>query len=161
LDEEGERLVPVSLLCRDLTFSDILVGRFLAGLTKPSARRDECAFYLQIMVMSVIGNGQYRENLGFRGMFRESSRFETSLNTRDFQVVADIFSMLEKSYGADGRQFIAYEVRRNRHYLGELAGHDIGLSLAFDAYVKQFGGFMAGELTRFKAEIIAEAERLG
>jgi hypothetical protein len=162
LGEGGSRLVPVSLLCRDLNMDGLLVGRFLAALSKYSARRDapEEDFYLQIMVMSVIGSGQYRENLGFRGAFNERPMFETSLNPQDFAFATDIFGILEKSYGANGLQFVTHEIMRNRHFLSELAGRDVGLNLAFDAYVKQFGGFMSDQLARRKADILAEAERL-
>lgn len=161
-NDGADRLVPATLLCKDLLLDDVLVGRFLAGITKHSAHWDDQVFYAQILAMSVIGNGQYRENLTFCGTLDHDAgpAFQASINPADLEFVSRVFDVLQDAYGADGRQFVAYEVMRNRWYLSELLGNDVGLPLAFDAYIKQFGSFMGGHLRRFRDLILETAVML-
>lgn len=154
------RLVPVSLMSKDLMLDGLIIGRFVAGLTKYNAHRDNCDFYIQILVMSVCGNGTFRENLTFQGTQANPVIAETSISQQDFNLVDALFNALEKSYGKNGLEFLTFEVLRNRYYLSEMAGRDIGTSMAFDAYVKLFGSFMGEALTAYKDQVIGTSTRL-
>jgi len=85
---------------------------------------------------------------------------ESSINQQDFQLVSAIFESLEKCYGGNGLDFLAFEVLRNRYYLSEMAGRDVGSDLAFDAYVKLFGSFMADVLQGYKQQVMESAKKL-
>ncbi len=156
-----QRLVPVSLMSRDLDLDSVLIGRFVAGITKYSARREEGGdFCIQILVMSVCGNGTFRENLTFRGREISPAPAETSITTQDFALVAAIFQALEKGYGTSGIEFFTLEVMRNRYYLSEMAGRDIGMDMAFDAYIKLFGSYMGDFLKNYRGQVAATSQRL-
>ncbi len=160
-DSPEKRLVPVSLMSKDLNINSVIIGRFVAGVTKHSARRDDFNdFYLQIIVMSVCGNGTFRENMTFSGRALNPTPVESSISSQDFKLVEAIFKVLEKSYGTNGLEFLTLEVMRNRRNLSEMAGYDVGLSLAFEAYVKVFGSYMGEFLKEQKKEVLQTAERL-
>ncbi len=154
------RLVPVSLMSKDLMLDEILIGRFVAGLTKYNAHRDNCDFYIQILVMSVCGNGSFRENLTFQGTQIEPEIAEASISPRDFKLVSALFNAMEGSYGKTGLEFLTFEVLRNRYYLSEMAGKDIGTGMAYDAYLKLFGSYMGGILKGYKSQVEETAIRL-
>ncbi len=154
------RLVPASLLSKDIKLDDIMVGRFVAGITKHDAHRSNDQFYLQIMAMSVCGNGKIRENLTFRGVQHENQSVFSALAPADFDFVSAIFTALEEAYGHNGLEFLGYEVLRNRYYMYKLLERDIGLSMAFDAYVKQYGSYMSSMLREYKDLVMQTANRL-
>ena len=154
------RLVPVSLMSKDLMLDELLIGRFVAGLTKYNAHRNNCDFYIQILVMSVCGNGSFRENLTFQGTQIEPEIAEASISQQDFKLVSALFDALEGSYGETGLEFLTFEVLRNRYYLSEMAGKDIGTGMAFDAYLKLFGSYMGEILKGYKEQVEDTAKRL-
>ncbi len=156
-----ERLVPVSLMSKDLDLDSVIIGRFVAGISKYSARRgDSHDFSIQLLVMSVCGNGTFRENLTYRGREIDPSPSESSISTQDFRLVAAIFSILQQGYGNTGLEFLCHEVMRNRAALSELAGRDIAPSMAFDAYVKLFGSYMSDFLKSYRDQVVQAIKRL-
>ncbi len=160
-EEPEQRLVPVSLMSKDLELDSVIIGRFVAGITKHSARRSDFNnFCLQILVMSFCGNGAFRENLTLKGYSLAPVQVESSISSQDFKLVDTIFRVLEQGYGTTGLEFLTLEVMRNRYYLSELAGHDIGLDMAFSAYLKLFGGYMGDFLKNYRRQVMKTAERL-
>lgn len=160
MDEKGDessqnRLVPVSLMSRDLELDSVIIGRFVAGITKENTlRQANSNFSLQLLVMSVCGNGTFRENITFRGVVSASGGMETSISSQDLNLVAAIFHILEEAYGMTGLEFLALEVIRNRQYLSGLTGYDIDIATAFDAYVKLFGSYMGEFLKGYRDQVV-------
>ncbi len=156
-----DRLVPVSLMSKDLELDSVIIGRFVAGVTKQSARRDHLNdFCLQIIVMSVCGNGAFRENLTFSGRITNPAPVESSISSQDFKLVEMIFNVLEKGYGTTGLEFLTLEVMRNRHNLSEMTGYDVGLDTAFNAYIKVFGSYAGEVLKNYREQVFNTAQRL-
>jgi hypothetical protein len=161
--ENGSRLVPAALLSRDLKLDEILIGRFVCGITKHTSAVADGLFRMQILVMSVCGNGRIRENLTFEGhtgMEPDSTGQVSAFVSRDFGFVQAIFAALEDDYGRDGIEFLAHEVSRHRYYMSELLTRDIGAGMAFDAYLMQYGSYMSGVLRDYKDLVLEAAGRL-
>ncbi len=160
-EKPHQRLVPVSLMSKDLDLDSVIIGRFVAGITKYSAQREDFNdFCLQILVMSVCGNGTFRENLTFKGHSLNPMPVESSISSQDFKLVGAIFRALEAGYGTCGIEFFTMEIMRNRYYLSEMAGRDIGLNMAFDAYLKLFGSYMSEFLQAYREQVNETAKKL-
>ena len=157
----GERrLVPASLLWRDIMCDDVFVGRFAACLTKPNSQAAEANFCLHILVLTVCGNRHVRENITFRGTRSNGHEAFSAVSPWDLSFVGQVFESLEQEFGRDGFEFLAHEAIRSRYFLSQMIGHDIGLPKAFDAYTIQFGSYVTPIVRQMRERIVALAQSM-
>jgi len=154
--EENDRVVPVFLFSKDLRLDDLVVGRYVVGMTKPNSCGHCSLFYEQVLVLSFCGNGETRANLTFSGERIPSNGF--SLCGDDILLVQSVFSLLKRAYGTDGFEFLGREVNSNKYYLGRSAGFDVGYDVAFNDYILRFGNYLREQLAVHKERIISAAE---
>ncbi|OPZ30670.1 MAG: hypothetical protein BWZ02_00647 [Lentisphaerae bacterium ADurb.BinA184] len=155
-DGEG-RLVPASVLWNDVSCDNVFAGRFSACLTKPSSQTREREFCLHILVLSVCGNRHVRENITFGGQRPGVGEGLSAVTPWELSFIGRVFELIEQEFGHNGLEFLAHEIVRNRYFLSQSVGHDVGLERAFEAYRILFGGFLDRILVANRDRIIGLA----